>query len=392
MLRKAADDAMDSSHIVDLPPPWERECAMTRELYHDGGPNGKARFHLIDIWHSIHLGIGKSYVASAVMMLQKLIPESTIDKRLAIIAAGYKQYCKQHKLGPVIRKIDVHTFGGGGSKEQNGCWNKASITSNFMMYLEDFCQQRHEQIQANERLRYLASSLQWCSIVFGRIAFPERALEFLIRSIFRSYILKNHIDRPIRLSKAAGFKGVNAFMRGIYESDVFIPSAVALSLSNSLYLFLKVYMWQAAKAYDLGEPSFPLYPKLHWVHEVAHLMRRQGRMCDFAFNPASYSCSLDEDFIGRLATITRCVSPRLNAKRTLQRYLAHIQLAWARRWFVSLLGRWKKDWDGLQLYRKSLEYPIGYMDRSWVHMVLIKHVFFDKYRGNMELWKGQPWT
>lgn len=64
MLRKAADDAMDSSHIVDLPPPWERECAMTRELYHDGGPNGKSKFHLIDIWHSIHLGIGKAYVCS----------------------------------------------------------------------------------------------------------------------------------------------------------------------------------------------------------------------------------------------------------------------------------------------------------------------------------------
>ena len=69
MLRKDADDAMDTSHMVDLPPPWERECAMTRELYHDGAPNGKARFHCIDIWHSIHLGIGKAYVASAVMML-----------------------------------------------------------------------------------------------------------------------------------------------------------------------------------------------------------------------------------------------------------------------------------------------------------------------------------
>ncbi len=89
-------------------------------------------------------------------------------------------------------------------------------------------------------------------------------------------------------------------------------------------------MWQAAQAYENGEAAFPLYPKLHWVHEVAHLMRRQARACDFAYNPASYSCSLDEDFIGRLAAITRCVSPRIIARRTLQRYLAHIQLAWAR--------------------------------------------------------------
>ena len=41
-----------------------------------------------------------------------------------------------------------------------------------------------------------------------------------------------------------------------------------------------------------------------------------------------------DEYIGMSSTISlasdRCVSPRLLAKRTLQRYLAYIQFAWAR--------------------------------------------------------------
>jgi hypothetical protein len=56
----------------------------------------------------------------------------------------------------------------------------------------------------------------------------------------------------------------------------------------------------------------------------------QAQLADFVMNPACHSCSLDEDFIGRTACISRTVSLRIIAKRTLERYLVHIQLAWTR--------------------------------------------------------------
>lgn len=130
--------------------------------------------------------------------------------------------------------------------------------------------------------------------------------------------------------EAYGTEKMNFFMRGIYKEDVFIPRERALDLSKSLYAFVHAYLWEASKAYQLRVASFPLFPKLHAVHEIGHALKVQATRCPYAMNPAVHSCSMDEDFIGRCAAITRCVSPKLIAKRTIQRYLCHIQIAWAR--------------------------------------------------------------
>lgn len=109
-----------------------------------------------------------------------------------------------------------------------------------------------------------------------------------------------------------------------------MDSSTAAELSKALYEFVRAYLFEASAAAQEGKPFFPLYPKLHWLHEVAHELKRQSSVAAFCFNPAAHSCSLDEDFIGRTAAITRCVSPKIIVRRTLERYLAHIQISWAR--------------------------------------------------------------
>lgn len=156
--RKSAELAMDATYTMELPAPWDRESAMAREFMNDGGFNAKNRFHVLDVWHAVHLGIGKAWIASGVQMLQKLVPESNVEKRISVIANEYRTYCKHAKLDPVIRKIDIHTFGGSG--EHNGSWNKASITTNFFLFLEEFCKKRDDKIREDERLRIFASLLQ----------------------------------------------------------------------------------------------------------------------------------------------------------------------------------------------------------------------------------------
>ena len=130
--------------------------------------------------------------------------------------------------------------------------------------------------------------------------------------------------------EAFGTTRLNEFMRGIYSNDVLMPSETGLRLSEALKDFIKSFMYQAFAAYQKGLNFFPMHPKLHAIHEVQNELNRQARRAAYCLNPACHSCSLDEDFIGRCAVISRCVSPRLAAKRTLERYLCHIQLAWAR--------------------------------------------------------------
>ena len=130
--------------------------------------------------------------------------------------------------------------------------------------------------------------------------------------------------------EVVGTKHLNKFMRGIYANDALIPSGLALELSNSLRTFIKAYSWQAHQAFVLGLSFFPMVPKIHALHEVSFELKHQARRSAWCTNPAIFTCSLDEDFIGRCATVSRQVSPRLIALRVVQRYLVHVCSIWAR--------------------------------------------------------------
>ena len=154
-LRDAAEREMDRSFTEQMSLPWVLESPFTRELLVNTDYNGKSKFHLLDPWHCIHLGIGKSWVACGVIMLQSIIENGTQDERIKTIAHGYRTFCRSRKLDPVIRKIELSTFGS--ATEPNGCWSKAAVTSNFMQFLEAFCHENFEKIQRDERLRVFVS-------------------------------------------------------------------------------------------------------------------------------------------------------------------------------------------------------------------------------------------
>ena len=81
MRRKDAEAGMQESHEQELPVPWDREAPFTRLLLKDASVNGAARFHKPDLWHAVHLGVGKSWAASAFLMLAAQLPGPNIDKK-----------------------------------------------------------------------------------------------------------------------------------------------------------------------------------------------------------------------------------------------------------------------------------------------------------------------
>lgn len=167
--------------------------------------------------------------------------------------------------------------------------------------------------------------------------------------------------------KAAGTKQINVFMRGIYSSDVLMRSSVGATLATALRDFIRAYMWEAYSACQLGLQYFGLYPKLHSLHEIAHELRRQTLISPWCVNPAAHSCSLDEDFIGRVAVISRQVSPRLIPMRTIQRYLAHINIAWARVYEGQEIWKGARAGGGLKALLHYMQ-----VEASYVEMVAIE--------------------
>ena len=104
--------------------------------------------------------------------------------------------------------------------------------------------------------------------------------------------------------------------------------------------FHSSYRFLAARSREKGQMKFPLIPKIHPLEEILFLMEHQAKFSQWVLNPMVESCSLDEDFIGHAAYITRHVSPRLMALRTFNRYLTQIMLAW-RSWSPAVASLYK---------------------------------------------------
>jgi len=148
---------MERTYHENISVPWQREGSLTRHLLVDGDFNGKARFHLLDPWHCLHLGVGKSWVASGIMLLQDYIGESNVDKRIGVMSSDYRQFCKRAKITPILTKFDIHSVGGPGNVERNGHWSKAAVTSNLMLFLEDYMERNAETVLRSRDLQVYVS-------------------------------------------------------------------------------------------------------------------------------------------------------------------------------------------------------------------------------------------
>ena len=76
--------------------PWDHEPLHTQILMHD--PDQKENFHKIDLFHTISLGMGKGFAASAVSILQEILPGSSIDQRMKEFTGMFLEYCRDFGL------------------------------------------------------------------------------------------------------------------------------------------------------------------------------------------------------------------------------------------------------------------------------------------------------
>ena len=151
-LRKEAAKAMRQSHLEPIDEPWEREGVLTKKLYVDTSVNGRQRFHKFDLWHAFHLGAGKHWCGCSLLLLSQAVPGSNADLRFAYISSPYMAFFKSNRLTSIINKIDQHSCSAVGGE---GTWNKAAITSNIAMFLEDFLSKNAELIHGNDRLKWV---------------------------------------------------------------------------------------------------------------------------------------------------------------------------------------------------------------------------------------------
>ena len=287
-----AEDTSDNPcwlRTIAVREPWDRMPKIIRLLPFARGHPGA--FLKPDLWHCIHLGIGKSFVASAVQISLEMVPASNNDERFQWLTDHYKRWCKKVGRSTYVGKITAYLVSYGDGPGATANWSKGSLTSNLCRWLVKLL----EDLGPDE----------------------------------------NNLLPRCKLAA----KDINTALSFLYNAPLFLDKAETMFVCKKGMDFVQAYTSMATECFHNGDSHlFPLFPKQHAVHHCWHTMSEDCRLHGFSMNPLTASCQLDEDVIGRVSRTSRRVSIRLVGRRTLQR---HLMASWDV-WHKAGLLRWKK--------------------------------------------------
>ena len=201
-LRIAGEKLIRQSYREENPPPWQDEPIWTQLLMQDEGWNGKCRFFRPDIWHVVHMGLGKDFAASSMVLLTRILPHGNVDGRFEFFSQEYLSWCKQFHKVKYVNKIDKRSVGGAGVRDEPyGSWNKAALTVTILEFIEYFCNMHKDQLLHAEdvRLRYVCAAV----------------------------------------------KALNVFMQTLYRNELWIESRKARELAALGTRFVKIYCYRS---------------------------------------------------------------------------------------------------------------------------------------------------
>ena len=276
--------------------PWDTRCGFLRLLPHDRNHPGS--YLKADLWHCVHLGVGKSFVASTLQLLLEKVPCTNNDDRFDWLTNHYQAWCRSVKSSCYVSKISAYLVSYNDAAGAVGSWSKGSLTTNLM---------------------------KWLVVVVGDLV--------------------GDADPGLLPRCRQAAMQMNAALSHLYNAPLFLEAEECQYVWTRGMFFLQSYSYLAGKCFGMSRPHlFPLYPKLHACHHCWLQIRTDQSLCGFSLNPMTASCQMDEDCIGRVSRVSRRVSVRTVTLRTLQRHLITCCAVWRDaglvKWF-DVLVCWK---------------------------------------------------
>ncbi|CAE7212783.1 unnamed protein product [Symbiodinium sp. CCMP2592] len=258
------------------PYPWEVLPPLLQSTPHNRS-NPAALFRL-DVLHVYHLGMGRDFVASSLVILLDVYEGSSVPECLDLMTADLRRFLAQTRRQLHFKVITRDLLGF--QKESVfpvGHWSKASDTPILMEFLLWLLEQHRSKMEGDQLLR----------VIYG----------------------------------AADAMGV--FMRGVLQAGLWLTTTEATAAYEAGMHFLRSYGKCASLAFRRHLTRYNLTPKLHcWHHICLDLKRSLDRGLQYHLSPLADANFADEDFVGRVSRLSRRVSPRLQGLRTIGRYLA----------------------------------------------------------------------
>ena len=122
--------------------PWLGEPTLLRGIPLDR--SSRAQFFETDIWHNMHLGCLKHWVACAfVSLIERLgmAPlQGSVEAKFSWLTSDFKAFCRTRKISPYLSEISRATMAFPMSSAcPLGQWSKGVVSTHFCQYLETFC-------------------------------------------------------------------------------------------------------------------------------------------------------------------------------------------------------------------------------------------------------------
>ncbi|OLQ13517.1 hypothetical protein AK812_SmicGene2482 [Symbiodinium microadriaticum] len=257
------------------PYPWSRIPPFLEYMPHirEDAPS----FFRLDIMHLLHLGFGRDFCGSSLVLLLDLYNADSITVALESQTADLKLFLKQTRRQLHFKRLSRDMLGYKNEHSfPTGHWRKALDTPVMFEFVKWLLDQQQGLLQEDQLLR----------LIYGA-------------------------------SHAMG-----VFMRTVLKAGLWLTKQEAAIAAEAGLFFLQAYGKCARICADRNLCRYNLTPKLHFWHHLC-LRLHQGVQKDLLFlqNPLADSNFADEDFVGRIARLSRRVSPRMQSERTIGRYL-----------------------------------------------------------------------
>ena len=218
-----------------------------------------------DIFHTWHLGCGKQFLASCLVLLSETYAGRNIPARFESMSKDLFRWCKLNHEQPYIRKLSRDTVGWPSSADfPSATWSKGSTTTCVLRWFLSACHERSALIESGSILKEAHAAA---------------------REIYR-------------------------FLSKIYREDVWIERTKAVEISTHGFNFLRLHSRCARRAYAGNRALFSFMPNLHRLHHLVYSLWDDAQVSELSLNIMVWNCQPEEDHIGRPSRTSRRVAPQ----------------------------------------------------------------------------------
>eukprot|EP00438_Fugacium_kawagutii_P031449 Skav200325 [mRNA] locus=scaffold1760:150800:168374:- [translate_table: standard] len=242
-------------------------------------PSAEPGFFAYDLWHAFHLGLGKTFTASALALISDRMHSSNVDGRFAELTLVFLQWCDETRTTPFLTTVTKDSIGWQDRNQYpNGMWSKGHVTTCFMRFL--------------------------------------------------AHWLNTHdVSDCVMLTMCReATDAINRCFALLYSEDLWLRRDVAQQVGQDGLKFMGLYQRLARYAFDNGRALWVFMPKGHVCHHI--FLDCANARAGWHMSPLAHAVQLSEDFVGKTSRLARRVHPSQAIVRVLQRSLQSSFRAW----------------------------------------------------------------